>query len=260
MERVSQLSSDRTTRLGAAVHSVRAVPPAAIADVSRWVASQDWPLHAHVSEQRAEHDECQRRSGLTPLGVLADAGAVDRRFTAVHGTHFSPEDVAALAAAGAGCCVCPTTERDLGDGIGPFPALHQAGATLSLGSDSHAVVDGLEEARAIEMDSRLAAEQRGVLSAAALLEVATANGMRSLGWDAGALTPGKLADFVSVRLDSARTAGADPALAATAVFAASAADVSTVVVGGRTVVSDGAHLTVPNVAGELSASIAALYQ
>jgi cytosine/adenosine deaminase-related metal-dependent hydrolase len=79
--------------------------------------------------------------------------------------------------------------------------------------------------------------------------------MQALGWDAGVIAAGKLADFISLRLDTPRMAGADPGLAASAVFAATAADVETVVVGGRVVVEGGVHLAIPDVAGALAASI-----
>jgi len=261
IERVQELHppEDRV-RLGAAVHSVRAVAPMAILEVASWAAAREWRLHAHVSEQRLEQSECRRHRGTTPLGVMAAAGALTDRFTAIHGTHLSKKDISGLAAAGGGCCICPTTERDLGDGIGPAAALHAAGVQLSIGSDSHAVVDGFEEARALEMDCRLASEERGVLDSSTLLNAATANGAEALGWDAGALAAGKLADFVTVRLDTPRTSGSDPALASTAVFAAGAPDVDTVVVGGRRIVEDGNHLAVPDVAGELAAAIAAVFQ
>jgi formiminoglutamate deiminase len=256
IERVRHLRpTDERIRVGAAVHSVRAVPPVAISQVAEWAAGRKWPLHAHVSEQRREQTECRRHRGTTPLGVLAAAGAVGPQFTAVHGTHMSRKDIDGLGAAQGGCCICPTTERDLGDGIGPVGQLHASGVPLSIGSDSHAVIDGLEEARAMELDGRLVAEERGILDASALMEAATANGMRALGWDAGVLAAGKLADFITLRLDSPRTAGADPSLISTAVFAASAADVSTVVVGGRPIVVHGSHLAVPEVGNELAASI-----
>jgi formiminoglutamate deiminase len=259
IERVERLPPpDDGARMGAAVHSVRAVPPRAISQVAEWAAARGWPLHAHVSEQRREHAECRKTLGTTPLGVMAAAGAVGRRFTAVHGTHMSRKDISALAAARGGCCFCPTTERDLGDGIGPAAALHAAGVPLSLGSDSHAVIDAFEEARAMELDCRLACETRGVFDAGSLVEAASINGMCALGWDAGALVAGKLADFVTLRLDSRRTAGADPSLASTAVFAASAADVSVVVVGGKQIVRDGVHLGVPEVASELGTAIEAV--
>ena len=259
IERVQQLRPHGRARLGAAIHSVRAVPPLAMADAAAWSRRHDWPLHAHVSEQRREQSDCRHYRGTTPLGVLAAAGAVGPGFTVIHGTHMSKKDIVGLAAEGGACCLCPTTERDLGDGIGPAPALQRAGIPLSIGTDSHAVIDGFEEARAVELDSRLAAEERGLLDAGLLLEAATANGMAALGWEAGALAPGQLADFVTVRLDTPRTAGADPSLAATAVFAATAADVDQVVVGGQVVVAGGTHLAIPDTAGALAAAIRALF-
>jgi cytosine/adenosine deaminase-related metal-dependent hydrolase len=134
-------------------------------------------------------------------------------------------------------CFCPTTERDLADGIGPARALQEAGSTLSLGSDQHAVIDLIEEARALEMHERLNSLHRGRFTPAELLTAATRHD--SLGWpDAGSLTVGARADLVGVRLDSPRTAGADPAQI---LLAASAADVDTVVVDGRVVVTGGRH-------------------
>jgi formiminoglutamate deiminase len=259
IERVQQLQPDGSTRLGAAIHSVRTVPPLGIAEAAEWVRRHDWPLHAHVSEQRREQNESRYLRGTTPLGVLAAAGAVGPQFTAIHGTHMSKKDIAGLAAERGGCCLCPTTERDLADGIGPAVALHRAGVQLSIGTDSHALIDGFEEARAVELNGRLVSEQRGVLDAGVLLRAATSNGMRALGWEAGGLATGQLADFCTVRLDTSRTAGSDPSLAATAVFAATAADVELVVVGGQVVVSGGVHVRVPDTAGELAASIAAVF-
>lgn len=156
--------------------------------------------------------------------------------------------------------MCPTTERDLADGIGPAVALQRAGSPLSLGSDSHAVIDLLEEARAMELNERLRTRTRGHWTAAALLRAATADGHAALGWaDAGTLAAGALADFTTIALDTVRTAGPVPRLAAeTAVFAASAADVRHTVVAGRHVVRDGVHHSVPDVAAALADSIAAL--
>ena len=131
------------------------------------------------------------------------------------------------------------------------------GARLALGSDSHAVIDLLEEARAVELDERLATLVRGRHDAAALLRMATEHGHLALGWpDAGRIEAGALADLTTVTLDSVRTAGtaSEDALAG-AVFAASAADVRHVVVGGRVVVRDGQH-TALDVAGELRSVLA----
>ena len=231
-ERVADLEAPYA---GAAIHSVRAVPREQLATVVEAAAGR--PLHVHLSEQVAENEACLAAHGLTPTELLAEAGALGPRTSAVHATHLTDGDVSLLGGAAAYSCFCPTTERDLADGIGPARALLDAGAPLSLGSDQHAVIDLLEEARAMEMHERLVSLQRGRFRPAELLGAATAHA--SLGWpDAGRLEAGARADLVAVRLDSPRTAGSDPAQV---VLAATASDVDTVVVDGRVVVTGGRH-------------------
>ncbi|HET6876174.1 MAG TPA: amidohydrolase family protein, partial [Jatrophihabitans sp.] len=167
-----------------------------------------------------------------------DAGILGVDTTAVHATHLTAADVATLGRTGTTACFCPTTERDLADGIGPARALADAGARLSLGSDQHAVVDLLEEARALEMDERLASGERGRFAPEQLLRAMTRHD--SIGWpDAGRLEPGARADLVAVRLDTVRTAGCAPGQV---MVAASAADVDTVIIDGRVVVEGGRHV------------------
>jgi formiminoglutamate deiminase len=244
-DRVDGLADTDAARVGAAIHSVRAVDPGAAATVSDWATNRERPLHAHVSEQPAENHAAVEAYGRTPTAVLEEAGALAASFTAVHATHLDDADVALLGSA-ACCCVCPTTERDLADGIGRMRRLVDAGASISLGSDSHAVIDMFEEARAVELDERLASGDRGCHDPAALLDAATADGHRALGWaDAGRIEPGARADLVTVGLDGVRLAGTDPEHAVDAlVFAASAADVRHVVAGGHEVVRDGKHISV----------------
>jgi len=259
-ERCSVLKERDHARIGAAIHSVRAVPAGQLATVARWAEERRAPLHVHLSEQTAENDACLAAHGRTPTRLLADHGVLGPRTTGVHNTHLTDEDIALLGHSGTGTCMCPTTERDLADGIGPAVALQRAGSPLSLGSDSHAVIDLLEEARAMELNERLRTRTRGHWTAAALLRAASADGHAALGWDdAGILEAGALADFTTITLDSVRTAGPVPRLGAeTAVFAASAADVRHTVVGGRHVVRDGAHTLVPEVPQALAAAVEAL--
>jgi formiminoglutamate deiminase len=229
-ERVAGIVTAPHARAGAAAHSVRAVP----ADQLKTLAGRP-VLHVHLSEQRAENDQCRAVHGCTPAELLDRHGLLGPGTTAVHATHLTGTDVTALR--DTGVCFCPTTERDLADGIGPARALADAGSPLSLGSDSHAVIDVLAEARALEMDERLATERRGHFTAADLVDAATNHA--SLGWDdAGRIAAGGRADLVAVSLDTVRTAGALPEQA---VFAATAADVTDVVVDGRHVVAGGRH-------------------
>jgi formiminoglutamate deiminase len=253
-ERASAFRPDGDhVRVGAAVHSVRAVPADQIPVVVDWADAQESPLHVHLSEQRAENRTCLAHYHRTPTELLADAGLLGPRTTAVHATHLTDSDRTELGDTETGVCFCPTTERDLADGFGPARALVDAGSPLSLGSDSHAVVDLFEEARAVELHERLHTERRGHFSPAELLRAASATGHAALGWtDAGAIAVGSRADLITVRLDSARTAGVEPA---GALFAASAADVTSVLVDGRVLVNDGRHVSV-DVPAELRTAIA----
>jgi formiminoglutamate deiminase len=221
---------------GAAVHSVRAVPPAALHRVREVVGTR--PLHVHLSEQPAENADCRAAYGRSPTRVLADAGVLGPTTTAVHATHLDAPDIAQLAASGTGACFCPSTEADLADGIGPARELADAGCPLALGSDQHAVVDPLTEARALEYGERLRTGQRGRFGPAELVAALSTGGHRALGLPGGTIAVGAPCDLVAVRADSERTAGADPAQL---VLAASATDVHTVVVGGRPLVHDGKH-------------------
>lgn len=237
-ERMSsrRYESDRL-RLGAAIHSVRAVRRD---DVPRVVeAAAGLPLHVHLSEQHGENMACQMFYGCTPTELLADAGALGEHLTAIHATHLTDTDIARLGRTRTGACFCPTTERDLADGIGPARDLHDAGASLSLGSDQHVIIDPFEELRGLEMHERLVTNERDRFSANDLLLAASHNGYRALGWaDGGHLSKGALADFVTVRTDSVNTAGSLPEQI---IYSCVASDVSTVVVGGEVVVSDGRH-------------------
>ena len=234
--RVDALRDGPGLRIGVAAHSVRAVPRTALGVVVKTAAGR--PLHVHLSEQPAENEACRTVHRLTPTGLLAAEGVLGPATTAVHATHLTAADVALLGRSGTTACICPTTEADLADGVGPVPALRDAGCPLALGGDQHAVTDPFAEARGMEMHERLISGKRGRFTSGDLLTALTAH--HALGWpDAGRLEPGARADLVAVRLDTPRTAGADPAQI---VLAASAADVDTVVVEGRTVVEGGRHV------------------
>jgi formiminoglutamate deiminase len=242
--------------IGAAIHSVRAVPAEQLPTVAQWAAVSDAVLHMHLSEQPGENEACRATHGCTPTALLADAGALTEHSTVVHATHLTGDDVAILARNAVGVCLCPTTERDLADGIGPSAALSSRGIPLSLGSDSHAVIDIFEEARAVELDERLATLRRGNLDVATLARAATNHA--GLGFpDAGEIAPGRLADFIAIDTASVRTAGGGPTLE-TLVFAAAAADVTDVVVAGRVVVRDRQHVGVADPGRALEAAISGL--
>jgi formiminoglutamate deiminase len=259
-------------RAGVAIHSVRAVAPPAMKTVATYAARHELPLHVHLSEQRKENEDCLAEEGVSPTVLLDRSGALTAHTTAVHATHLLPHDMTVLGLAGVNVCACPTTERDLADGVGSFADLADAGCPLSLGSDSHAVIDPFEEMRAVELNERLVTHRRGIHQATNLLRAGTADGAASIGWPgAGRIRVGALADLTTVSLESPRLAAALPtspdisdaqavvaspgSLEAALVFAAAAADVQHVVVGGKTVVEDGRHVTVRDVPGALRKAV-----
>ena len=236
--RVERLEEDSNTRIGVAAHSVRAVAPDDLASIAEFAGER--PLHIHLSEQPAENEACLAAYGVTPTALLAQRGFLGENTTVVHATHLTDADAELLA--GVNVCFCPTTERDLADGIGPARRLGR----LCLGTDQNAVIDLLAEAQALEMDERLASGKRGNFSPDELVQVLTHH--KALGWDAGRIEPGMLCDLVAVRTDTVRTAGADPTQLP---LVAGAADVSDVVIGGKKLVRG-------DVAGALESAIAAL--
>jgi formiminoglutamate deiminase len=220
--------------LGAAIHSVRAVPPRELELIAAGLgaaAGTTAPLHIHLSEQPAENAACLAAHGTTPTGLLARHGLLDGRLSAVHATHLTAGDTAALGAAGAGIVMCPTTEADLADGIGPARELADAGAVLALGSDQHAVLDPYLEMRALEHGERLRSGIRGRFAPEELAAASRAGGLRSLGLPEND-------DHLLVRTTSTRTAGSRPAQLP---LTATAADVESVVVNGVEVARGGMH-------------------
>jgi formimidoylglutamate deiminase len=210
------LAAGGTQTLGCVAHSIRAAAPRQIAELHAEARRRGLPFHMHVEEQRQEIADCRAAYGGPPMAVLLDALEIDDGFTAVHCTHTEPEHLRRFAEAGGNVCVCPLTEANLGDGVPPLAAVPAARSRLCLGSDSNARISMLEEARWLEYGQRLAGERRGALRDEAgrlgpvLLAAATENGARALTVDAGAVVPGRWADFVTVDLDHPGLAGADP--------------------------------------------------
>ncbi len=232
-------TDDEDVTVGLAPHSVRAVPEGDLRHLAANVPDGS-PIHIHLSEQPAENEATLSAHGVTPTGLLADIGLLGDQTTVVHATHVTEKDIATLARSDTGVCYCPTTERDLADGIGPTGAYRDAGLRIAVGSDSHAMIDLFEEMRGVELHERLRSGRRGTFTAPELAEIATANGARALGFDGGRLEAGAPADIIIVSKESPRSAGPGGDLGSV-VFSATAADVTHVMVAGKWVVEGGHH-------------------
>lgn len=231
------------TGVGVAPHSLRAIPRDWLPELWQWAADRDLPFHMHVAEQPAEVEACTAAYGARPVELLAADGLLDERFTAVHATHLTDEEVALLGAAGSTICACPTTERDLGDGFLRGLDLLEAGAAIALGTDSHTSLDFFEEMRLVEYHERLRRLRRVVIAeedgfggqsaGGPLLRMATAAGARALRIPAGAIDAGRVADLVAVDLDHPSLLGVpDRHLASALALSATPDAVTDVWVGG----------------------------
>ncbi|MDT4965652.1 MAG: hypothetical protein QOJ64_389 [Acidobacteriota bacterium] len=242
-----------TTWVGVAPHSIRAVPREYLRQVAEYAASMGRiPFHMHVAEQPADVKSCIEEHGQSPVEFLNHEDILTEYFTGVHAIHISEAEARLLANARATVCACPTTERNLGDGIVPAHVLFNAGVPVALGTDSQIQIDLLEDARELEYHLRLKELERTVLPpsgdypqtalAARLFDCATINGARSIGAESGRLSPGSPADFFTVDLDDASIAGAAVAdLISVVVFGLSRTAIKDVFVGGKQIVSEGRH-------------------
>ncbi|MHA7263248.1 formimidoylglutamate deiminase [Arthrobacter sp. TMN-37] len=248
-EAVAERFPASAVTVGAAVHSVRAVPPEALAEIAA-ALPPEVPVHIHLSEQPAENEACLAATGLTPTGLLSSTGLLGCRLSAVHATHLTAADIDLLGGAGATVVMCPTTEADLADGIGPARALQRAGARIALGTDQHAVIDPWLEMRALEHGERLASGRRPEFTPAQLLAAGTRGGLVSQARPPAGLAPGEVCDLVAVDPGSVRTLGSDPEQL---VYSATAQDVTDVVIGGVPAARRGRHLRLGDPAALLTA-------
>ena len=268
---IAEVSPSISAWVGLAPHSVRAVPLGYLHEVVGFANTHNLKVHMHVAEQPAEVSACVEEYQRTPAALLETEGLLSDRFTAVHAIHVTPKAIPSFARSGAIVCACPTTERNLGDGVVPADEYFKHGVQICLGTDSHAQIDLLEDARELEYHLRLQKLERAVLdggnptvregasdpdnktgtlpdgrasdTASLLFDCATINGARSIGGPGGSLEPGRPADFFTVDLDDPSIAGASienllPAI----VFGSSRAAIREVIVGGKPIVSEGRHL------------------
>jgi formimidoylglutamate deiminase len=253
---------DKLAWIGVAPHSVRAVPLDYLKEIIAAADRRELPVHMHVAEQPAEVAACIKEYGRSPVALLETEGLLSKRFTGVHVIHVTPKAVQILAGTGAMVCACPTTERNLGDGVVPVDTYFQQSVPVCLGTDSHVQIDLLEDARELEYHLRLQKLERVVLAAseeqsalaAKLFECATVNGASSIGAPGGTLSDGQPADFFTVDLDDPSIAGATPdTLLSAIVFSLSRTAIKDVVVGGKRIVEDGRHKDQEDIVGRFAA-------
>ena len=254
-----------TLRVGCALHSLRAVPPDAMAAVLAALPS-DSRIHIHIAEQTGEVDDCVAVRGVRPVQWLLDHADVDARWTLVHATHLDDAEVAATARSGATVAICPTTEANLGDGLFRLRDYLDAGGAWGIGSDSHISVSPVEELRWLEYGQRLATRRRNIATSPqvrsvgeTLLGGVLASAAASTGHTTDSVRDGQPGDAFSLSMDSPVMAGADDGNAIDRwMFSGNRPLVDRVWVGRQCVVEGGRHRAVDDVAQRYRVAMARL--
>lgn len=245
-------------RVGCALHSLRAVPEAAMREVLAALPG-DAPVHIHIAEQVGEVQDCLAIRGARPVEWLLANAEVGPRWTLVHATHLADAEVAGLTGSGATVAICPTTEANLGDGLFPLRAYLDAGGRWGIGSDSHVSVSPVEELRWLEYGQRLAMRHRNIAVGAdtpsvgeTLMQGVLASAANATGFDA-------LDDAVVLDAEVPALAGArGEDVVDRWIFAGNRPMVRDVLVGGRQVVADGRHFDRDAIAAEFAMTMRAL--
>lgn len=195
----AEYADEPDVRIAIAPHSVRAVPPEWLSNIASFANRRKIPVHMHVAEQPAEVEACLEETKKRPLQLIADAGLLSDRFVAVHATHIDESEAELLGGAQGFACLCPSTERDLGDGLADVSALVAAGVRLCVGVDSHILTSPLEDLRCVELGERLRTRKRNVLR----FEGSIAEGLWRIGSHHGAEACGFEDHGGTVRIDRA---------------------------------------------------------
>ena len=247
--------------IGVAPHSIRAVPLDYLREAASFAHSNNLPLHMHVAEQPAEVEACLAEYGRRPVALLHENGILSSRFTAIHAIHVTDDEIREFGQAQANVCACPTTERNLGDGIFPADKFQANKVNVCFGSDSNVQIDLLEDARSLEYHLRLSRLERVVLAADAsrdalaknLFSCATEGGATSLAAPGGTLESGRPADFFTVDLNDPSIAGSDShALLSQIVFSLERTAVRDVAIAGEFIVRDGRHTLQEDIVGNFN--------
>ena len=235
-------AEDPCINVGVAVHSLRAVSPAALKELAAYAHAAALPVHIHIAEQTQEVDDCLVHTGQRPIEWLLNHAEVDAHWNLVHATHTTPDELRGVQARGASIVICPATEANLGDGVFDLPGYAKLRGSWSIGSDSHVTRRWSEELRLLEYSQRLTHRKRNMAaqvlgqasSAAALLEAALAGGLAASGQALGGIAVGQRADFCVLDLRSPALLGipADHILDAL-VFSSPDARFDAVYVAGR---------------------------
>ena len=238
-------AADGRIRTALMPHSLTTVAPELVEEFVPRARDVGVPVHYHANETVDEVDPIVDERGVRPLEFAADLGMLEPGDFVAHCVHVDGTEIELLADRDVGVAHCPASNMKLASGIAPTQRLLDAGVTVGLGTDGAASnndLDVLDEARDAAMVGKLAAEDAAAVAAPTVVRAATAGGADLLGFDAGRLEPGRLADVAVLDLEAPHLTPANDLVSHLA-YAARGSDVRHTVVGGEVLMRDREVLT-----------------
>ena len=167
---------------------------------------QDWFMQIHVSETKQEVDDCFAKWGMSPVAKLDSLGLLTPKTILAHAVHLSDEDIAIIKKRGCYLSTNPISNLKLNSGMFMFEKLYEAmPENITLGTDGASSNNNLNMLDSMKFCSLVAkAESNSALGGKAqdIYKVATTNGAKAFGLDAGEIKEGCLADCLLVDLDN----------------------------------------------------------
>jgi 5-methylthioadenosine/S-adenosylhomocysteine deaminase len=233
---------DRLTTCCPGPSAVQRCSDALLRGAANIARQQSLPLHIHLAETKAQAAMGKRLYGTSLLHHLASLGILGPNLSLAHAIWIEPADVALFASTGAMPVHNPASNLRLGSGLAPVRDFLSKEIQVALGTDGAASNDGQNMFDALRL-AALIHNQAGTdfnhwVRPSQALAMATRNGARALGHDAGILAPGKLADLVLLRRDTAAFTPLNDVMSQLA-FCENGSSVETVIVNGEVVVEEG---------------------
>ncbi|MDP2840830.1 MAG: amidohydrolase family protein, partial [Candidatus Methanoperedens sp.] len=220
-----------------APHSAASCSKEFLIKVKEEAAMDKSKIHIHVLETQGELELMKKRYGMCSVNLLNSLGFLSPDVLAAHCVWLSDDDIDILKNKKVNVVHCPVSNMALGVGVAPVPKMLERGINVALGTDGAASSGNLDmwkEMRAASLLHKL--KNAGVMPASKVLEMATVNGARALGINAGALMPGSLADIIIVELKKPQFTSSN--LISSLVMCASGCDVKTTIVDGKILMED----------------------
>ena len=224
------------------VHAEYTCSKELLEEVSKMIHKYEAPLYVHMSESKAEVDECIGRYGITPPALFEQLGLFDFGGSIYHGVHPIEEDMEIFKRHNISVITNPASNAKLASGVAPIGEYLRQGIMVGIGTDgasSNNCLDMFREMFLVTALAKLKENDPAAVDALKVLTMATVNGAVSMGLDeADILAEGKLADMIMIDLKQPNMQPINN-IAKNIVYSGSKTNVKMTMINGKILYEDG---------------------